>query len=163
MKRALRLAARGYGWVSPNPMVGAVLVRDREIIGEGWHHGPGLPHAEVEAILNAERRGVPAAGATLFVTLEPCCTHGRTPPCTSAIVRAGIRRVVIASNDPNPCHAGRAIPLLREAGIAVETGLLAEASQRLNEAFGRWITTRRPFVTAKSAMTLDGKIATSAG
>ncbi|MCC7376291.1 MAG: bifunctional diaminohydroxyphosphoribosylaminopyrimidine deaminase/5-amino-6-(5-phosphoribosylamino)uracil reductase RibD [Verrucomicrobiales bacterium] len=163
MKRALRLAAKGRGWVSPNPMVGAVVVRDGKVLGEGWHHGPGLPHAEVEAILDAERRGHSTARATLYVTLEPCCTHGRTPPCTGAILRAGIARVVIAAVDPNPCHAGRAVPLLREAGVVVETGLLAEESQGLNEAFERWISTRLPFVTAKSAMTLDGKIATATG
>ncbi|MBL9135816.1 MAG: bifunctional diaminohydroxyphosphoribosylaminopyrimidine deaminase/5-amino-6-(5-phosphoribosylamino)uracil reductase RibD [Verrucomicrobiales bacterium] len=163
MRRALALAAKGYGRVSPNPMVGAVLVRDGRNIGEGWHHGPGLPHAEVEAILDAVRRGHATRGSTLYVTLEPCCTHGRTPPCSWAIVRSGIRRVVVAATDPNPAHAGRAFPFLADAGIEVATGVLAQTAHRLNEVFDRWIATRMPFVTAKSAMTLDGKIATAGG
>jgi diaminohydroxyphosphoribosylaminopyrimidine deaminase/5-amino-6-(5-phosphoribosylamino)uracil reductase len=165
--RALRLARRGVGKTSPNPCVGAVLVRGRRIIGEGWHRRAGWPHAEVEALADATRRGESTRGATLFVTLEPCCTHGRTPPCTAAILAAGIRRVVVATTDPNPHHAGRGLTLLRAAGVTVE---LAPAESRaakeaalLNESFNHWIVTRTPFVTVKAAMTLDGKIATPTG
>jgi len=163
MRLALRLARRGYGRTSPNPMVGAVLVRNEKIIGRGWHRGAGEPHAEIEAIRDVERRGGSARGATLYVTLEPCSTHGRTPPCTEAIRAAGIRRVVAATTDANPKHAGRGFQILRRAGINVFTGVLAEEADRLNEAFNHWIVHRTPFVTVKTAMTLDGKIATAAG
>jgi len=163
MRQALRLARRGLGRTSPNPMVGAVLVRGGKLLGAGWHRRAGWPHAEVEALRDATRRGTPVRGATLFVTLEPCCTHGRTPPCTEAIVAAGIRRVVVAATDPNPCHAGRGFDLLRAAGIAVETGVLADEATRLNEVFNHWVVQRTPFVTVKAAMTLDGKIATASG
>ena len=163
MRQALRLARRGLGRTSPNPMVGAVLVRGGKLLGAGWHRRAGWPHAEVEALRDATRRGTPVRGATLFVTLEPCCTHGRTPPCTEAIVAAGIRRVVVAATDPNPCHAGRGFDLLRAAGIAVETGVLADEATRLNEVFNHWVMQRTPFVTVKAAMTLDGKIATASG
>jgi len=163
MRQALRLARRGLGRTSPNPMVGAVLVRGGKLLGAGWHRRAGWPHAEVEALRDATRRGAPVRGATLFVTLEPCCTHGRTPPCTEAIVAAGIRRVVVAATDPNPCHAGRGFDLLRAAGIAVETGVLADEATRLNEVFNHWVVQRTPFVTVKAAMTLDGKIATASG
>lgn len=165
--RALRLARRGVGKTSPNPCVGAVLVRGGRVIGEGWHRRAGRPHAEVEAIADAARRGESARGATLFVTLEPCCTHGRTPPCTEAILAAGIRRVVVAATDPNPHHAGRGLTLLRAAGVTVELApsesRTAKEAALLNEAFNHWIVTRTPFVTVKAAMTLDGKIATSTG
>ena len=163
MRLALRLARRGYGRTSPNPMVGAVLVRNEKIIGRGWHRRAGEPHAEIEAIRDVERRGGSARGATLYVTLEPCSTHGRTPPCTEAIRAAGIRRVVAATTDANPKHAGRGFQILRRAGINVFTGVLAEEADRLNEAFNHWIVHRTPFVTVKTAMTLDGKIATAAG
>ncbi len=163
MRQALRLARRGLGRTSPNPMVGAVLVRGGKLLGAGWHRRAGWPHAEVEALRDATLRGTPVRGTTLFVTLEPCCTHGRTPPCTEAIVAAGIRRVVVAAADPNPCHAGRGFDLLRAAGIAVETGVLADEATRLNEVFNHWVVQRTPFVTVKAAMTLDGKIATASG
>ena len=163
MRLALRLAARGYGKTSPNPMVGAVLVKRGEIIGRGWHRRAGLPHAEIEALRDCERRGQKARGATLYVTLEPCCTHGRTPPCTEAIIAAGIKRVVVAATDPNPKHAGQGFKLLRRAGIKVVHGALASEATRLNEAFNHWIVYRTPFVTVKAAMTLDGKIATRTG
>src|SRR5688572_22948066 len=158
MALALKLARRGYGQTSPNPMVGAVVVKGGKVIGRGWHRRAGLPHAEIEAL-----RGIEARGATLYVTLEPCCTHGRTPPCTDAIKAAGIRRVVVAATDPNPLHAGRGFGILQRAGIRVITGLLAKESNRLNEAFNHWIIHRLPFVTIKAAMTLDGRIATASG
>jgi diaminohydroxyphosphoribosylaminopyrimidine deaminase/5-amino-6-(5-phosphoribosylamino)uracil reductase len=179
MRLALRLARRGYGATSPNPMVGAVLVKGGKIIGRGWHRRAGLPHAEIEALRDAQKRGHNPRGATLYVTLEPCCTHGRTPPCTDAIIAAGIKRVVIGATDPNPKHSGKAFKILRRAGIEV-CGLrrhvgafksgdtsphskLAEECERLNEAFNHWIVHRTPFVTVKAAMTLDGKIATASG
>jgi len=160
LELAFRLARRGYGRTSPNPMVGAVLVKNGRVIGQGWHHRAGAPHAEIEA-LRAARGNV--EGATLFVTLEPCCTHGRTPPCTAAIINAGIKRVVVAASDPNPSHHGKGFKILKKAGITVSTGLLAEREQELNEAFRHWIVQRTPFVTVKAAMSLDGKIATRSG
>lgn len=163
MRLALRLARRGRGRTSPNPMVGAVLVKNGQVIGRGWHRRAGEPHAEIEALRDAARRGHAARGATLYVTLEPCCTHGRTPPCTDAILAAGIRRVVVGATDPNPRHAGRGFAILRRAGIQVVTGVLADECARLNEAFNHWIIRGTPFVTVKAAMTLDGKIATAAG
>lgn len=163
MARALTLAERGLGFTSPNPMVGAVLVRSGRIIGEGFHTKAGQPHAEIEALRDAGRRGADCRGATLYVTLEPCSTHGRTPPCTGAILEAGIRRVVVASTDPNPVHQGRGLDLLRKAGVAVETGVMEAEAMRLNEAFFHWIVHRTPWITLKAGMTLDGKIATAGG
>ena len=163
MGQALGLARRAYGRTSPNPMVGAVLVRKGRVIGRGWHQRAGAPHAEVEALADAARRGHAVQGSTIYVTLEPCCTHGRTPPCTEALVRAGVSRVVVAAVDPNPSHAGRGLDLLRQAGISVESGVLESESARLNEAFHHWIVHRTPWVVAKSAMTLDGRIATGTG
>jgi len=163
MRLALGLAQRGYGTTSPNPMVGTVLVRGGRIIGRGWHHRAGESHAEIEALRDAQQRGHSAKGATLYVTLEPCCTHGRTPPCTEAIRAAGIRRVVAGAVDPNPQHRGRGFELLRRAGIAVAHGVMGEECQRLNEAFNHWIVRRTPLVTVKAAMTLDGKIAAASG
>jgi len=163
MRLALRLARRGQGRTSPNPMVGAILVRKGAIIGQGWHHGAGQPHAEIEALREADAKGHPVAGATLYVTLEPCCTHGRTPPCTDAIVAARIRRVVAGATDPNPAHRGRGFEVLQQAGISVTPGVLAAPAEHLNEAFNHWIVHHTPFVTVKAAMTLDGKIATAAG
>lgn len=163
MRQALRLAKRGWGRTSPNPMVGAVIVRNGRVLGQGWHRQAGQPHAEIEALRDAQKRGTRVAGATLYVTLEPCCTHGRTPPCTEAILQARLKRVIVAMPDPNPKHAGRGLRLLRKAGVRVEVGLLAEEAARLNEAFAHWIVQRTPFVIVKAAMTLDGKIATATG
>jgi len=163
MRLALRLARRGYGATSPNPMVGAVLVKDGKIIGRGWHRRAGLPHAEIQALRDAQKRGHNPHSATLYVTLEPCCTHGRTPPCTEAIIAAGIKKVVIGATDPNPKHSGKAFKILRRAGIEVVHGVLNDECERLNEAFNHWIVHRTPFVTVKAAMTLDGKIATASG
>jgi len=163
MRQALSFARRAIGKTSPNPMVGAVLVKNGAIIGKGWHRQAGLPHAEIEALNNAQRLGNNPRNATLYVTLEPCCTHGRTPPCTTAIIEARIKKVVVAATDPNPHHSGRGFNLLRKAGIEVDHGILAEESNRLNESFNHWIVQRTPFVTVKAAMTLDGKIATAAG
>jgi diaminohydroxyphosphoribosylaminopyrimidine deaminase/5-amino-6-(5-phosphoribosylamino)uracil reductase len=159
MRHALALARRGYGATSPNPMVGAVLVKGGKIIGHGFHRRAGLPHAEIEALRAAQN----PKGATLYVTLEPCSTHGRTPPCTDAIIAAGIRKVVVGATDPNPNHASRGFALLRRAGIEVVHGILADDCARLNESFNHWIVHRAPFVTVKAAMTLDGKIATAGG
>lgn len=163
MRLALRLARRAQGQTSPNPLVGAVLVKHGEIIGQGWHRRAGKPHAEIEALHDAERRGQRVKGATIYVTLEPCCTFGRTPPCTDALIKSGVRRVVVAATDPNPKHAGQGFDRLSAHGIEVVTGMLADASTALNEAFNHWIVERTPFVTVKAAMTLDGKIATASG
>jgi diaminohydroxyphosphoribosylaminopyrimidine deaminase/5-amino-6-(5-phosphoribosylamino)uracil reductase len=174
MRLALRLARRGYGATSPNPMVGAVLVKGTQVIGRGWHRRAGLPHAEIEALQDAQRRGHLVKGATLYVTLEPCSTHGRTPPCTAAIAAAGIKRVVAGAADPNPKHAGRGFEILRRAGVKIDwwgkaspsagaMQKLAAECTRLNEAFNHWIIRRTPLVTVKAAMTMDGKIATATG
>jgi diaminohydroxyphosphoribosylaminopyrimidine deaminase / 5-amino-6-(5-phosphoribosylamino)uracil reductase len=163
MRLALRLAKHGYGQTAPNPMVGAIAVRAGKIIGRGWHHQAGAPHAEIEAIRDAASHKKSTAGATLYLTLEPCSTWGRTPPCTGAIVEARFSRVVVATADPNPAHAGRGFALLRRKGVKVSVGLLEAESERLNEAFNHWIVHRSPFVTVKAAMTLDGKIATVKG
>lgn len=161
MKRALRLARKGRGKTSPNPMVGAVVVKNGAVVGEGIHPGPGAPHAEVIALEQAGRR---AKGATLYTNLEPCChTEKRTPPCIDAILKSGVRRVVVAMSDPNPLVSGRGLDLLRKAGVAVTEGVLREEAERLNEVFIKYITTQRPFVTLKVAMTLDGRIATAEG
>ena len=162
MRSALKEAKLGLGLTSPNPAVGAVIVKRGRIIGRGWHHRAGLPHAEVEAfrsLTDPEQ----ARGATIYVTLEPCSTHGRTPPCTDAILNSGVSRVVIGSLDPNPAHAGRAVDLLRAAGIEVCSGVLAEECAYLNRAFFRWITTSRPWVIAKAALSLDGRISRPPG
>jgi diaminohydroxyphosphoribosylaminopyrimidine deaminase/5-amino-6-(5-phosphoribosylamino)uracil reductase len=160
MRRALLLAQRAWGRTSPNPLVGAVLVRAGVKVGEGWHQRAGSAHAEVNALAVAGER---AAGSTLYVTLEPCCTQGRTPPCTAAIRQAGITRVVVGCRDANPRHAGQGLEQLRSWGIEVTTGVLEDACRDLNEAFFWWIRRRRPFVLLKMAMTLDGRIATAAG
>jgi diaminohydroxyphosphoribosylaminopyrimidine deaminase/5-amino-6-(5-phosphoribosylamino)uracil reductase len=135
-----------------------VLVRKGRVIGEGWHKRAGGPHAEIFAL-----RGINVRGATLYVTMEPCCTWGKTPPCTDAIIAAGVKRVVVAALDPNPKHDGRGLKVLRRAGIQVESGLLAHEATAMNEAFNKWVTTGMPFVIAKAAMSLDGKIATRTG
>lgn len=160
---ALRLARRSWGLTSPNPLVGAVLVKNGKVAGTGWHHRAGEPHAEIEALQDAARRGHTPAGGTLYVTLEPCCTYGRTPPCTTALIHARLRRVVVGATDPNPRHAGRAFAILRRAGLGVETGVLGAECTALNEAFNHWICNYTPFVTIKAAMSLDGKIATATG
>jgi len=144
-------------------MVGAVLVRAGKVIGRGWHHRAGNPHAEIEALRDAAHRGERVRGATLYVTLEPCSSHGRTPACTDAVIAAGLRRVVVAATDPNPQHVGRAFGLLRRAGIKVDHGLLVAEATRLNEAFNHWIVHRTPCVIVKAAMSLDGRIATASG
>lgn len=163
MRHAIRLARRGTGTASPNPMVGAVLVKTGEIIGKGWHRRAGGPHAEIAAITDARKNGRNPRGATLYVTLEPCSTYGRTPPCTEAIRVAGISRLVVSATDPNPQHAGRGCRLLKKCGVSIDTGLYSEETEELNEAFNYWIVRQLPFVTVKSAMTLDGKIATASG
>jgi diaminohydroxyphosphoribosylaminopyrimidine deaminase/5-amino-6-(5-phosphoribosylamino)uracil reductase len=163
VRLALQLARRGYGATSPNPMVGAVLLKGGKIIGCGWHRRAGGPHAEIEALRDAQKRGHNFRGATLYVTLEPCSTQGRTPPCTAAIIAAGIKHVVVGAVDPNPKHSGRGFKILRRAGLVVTSGVLADECARLNEAFNHWIIHRTPFVTVKAAMTLDGKIATASG
>ena len=161
MRRACRLAERALGNTTPNPIVGAVIVKDGVILGEGFHTKAGNPHAEVEAIHAAHGRSL--KGATLYVTLEPCSTWGRTPPCTEAIIEHGFSRVVIGCTDPNPRHAGAAAGILRERGIEVVSGIEEERCTQLNEAFFKWIQCRRPFVILKLAMTLDGRIATESG
>jgi diaminohydroxyphosphoribosylaminopyrimidine deaminase/5-amino-6-(5-phosphoribosylamino)uracil reductase len=190
MRLALRLARSGLGTTSPNPTVGAVLVKGGRILGRGRTAPAGGPHAEIEAIRDAQSKRENLKGATLFVTLEPCCTQGRTAPCTDAIIAAGIERVVVAATDPNPKHAGKGFGILKRAGIQVlamddkegrarhsvawhnpkrrargdaPCQQLVEEATRLNEAFNHWIVHRTPFVTVKSAMTLDGKIATASG
>lgn len=160
MRRALELAAGARGLTSPNPMVGAVIVRDGVVVGEGFHAGAGRPHAEVEALAAA---GVRASGATLYVTLEPCSHHGRTPPCAPAVVAANVRRVVAAIGDPNPLVAGRGFEALRAAGLDVSVGVLEREAASLNRAFFTAMARRRPHVTLKAAMTLDGKIADHQG
>lgn len=160
MQAALALARRGVGRTSPNPAVGAVIVlpkADPQIVGEGWHRKAGEPHAEVEALRSLADPSL-ARGATIYVTLEPCSTQGRTPPCTQAILDAGIRRVVIGTLDPNPAHAGRAVGLLREAGVEVRFGVLEDECRRLNLSFNKWIVTRMPWVIAKAGFSLDGRI-----
>ena len=162
MREALNEAELGAGYTSPNPAVGAVIVRDGRIIGRGHHRRCGGPHGEIEAFLSLPRES-DAASAELYVTLEPCSTTGRTPPCCDAIIRNRIRRVVIGCLDPNPKHAGRGVEILRAAGIEVETGVLEEECRVHHEAFFKWITTGRPFVLLKMAETLDGKIAAANG
>jgi diaminohydroxyphosphoribosylaminopyrimidine deaminase / 5-amino-6-(5-phosphoribosylamino)uracil reductase len=160
MQRALELAAMGQGSVEPNPMVGCVVARGAEIIGEGWHGRFGGPHAEVEALRMAGPR---AAGATMYVTLEPCCHFGKTPPCTKAVLSAGVRRVVVAMQDPFPQVAGAGVAELQAAGAAVECGLLEAQARRLNAPYFKLLETGRPWIIAKWAMSLDGKIAAAGG
>lgn len=163
MVRALALARRAMGETVPNPMVGAVLTRDGRVLGEGWHRRAGGPHAEVEALRDARLRGEDVHGGTLHVTLEPCCTHGRTPPCTEAILGSGVKRVVVAATDPNPAHAGRGLEILRSAGLDVSVGCMAGVATELNAGFNHWIVSRTPLVTLKAGMSVDGKIATRTG
>ena len=160
MRFALELARLGQGNTSPNPMVGAVIVKDNEIIGRGYHERAGAPHAEVIALREA---GSEARDAALYVNLEPCSHYGRTPPCVDAIISAGIKKVVVAMEDPNPLVSGRGVGRLLEAGIDVGAGVLEAEARRLNEVFIKYITTKTPFLIVKTAMTLDGKIAVSSG
>jgi diaminohydroxyphosphoribosylaminopyrimidine deaminase/5-amino-6-(5-phosphoribosylamino)uracil reductase len=158
MRLALREAAKAIGRTSPNPAVGALIVSARgKILARGHHRAAGQPHAEIEA-LRALKKSYAARGATLFVTLEPCSTHGRTPPCVDAIVRAGFRRVVIGAIDPNPKHAGRGVQILQNAGIEIRAGVLENECAELNRAFNKWIVEKIPWVIAKAGMSLDGRI-----
>ena len=160
MLRAIQLAKKGEGWTNPNPMVGAVIVKDGRIIGEGYHKKCGELHAERNAIASLTES---AEGATIYVTLEPCCHYGKTPPCTEAIIEQKIKKVVIGSRDPNPKVAGKGAQILRESGITVVQDFMREECDRLNPVFFHYITTKTPYVVMKYAMTLDGKIATKTG
>ena len=160
MRRALRLAARGRGTTSPNPMVGAVVVKRGRVVGEGYHREAGGPHAEVYALRQA---GAGAAGATVYIALEPCCHHGRTPPCTEALAAAGVSRVVAACLDPDPRVNGKGLRWLSRRGIHTEVGVLGAEARKLNEAYFKRVTIGLPFVSLKTAMSLDGKTATAAG
>ena len=161
MMRSLRLAEKAKGRTSPNPMVGAVLVKGKRIIAEDYHRRAGTPHAEALVLKHAGKK---AAGSTMYVTLEPCChTRKRTPPCTSAIRQAGVKRVVVAMTDPNPEVSGKGLKKLKDAGIDVVFGILEEKARSLNAAYIKYITTGKPYVILKTARTLDGKIATSSG
>lgn len=160
MQRAIELAQKGAGYTNPNPMVGAVIVKENRIIAEGYHEKCGELHAERNAIKNLKES---AQNATIYVTLEPCCHYGRTPPCTEAILEQGISRVVIGSRDPNPLVAGKGVAILRQNGVSVTEDCLREKCDEINQPFFHFITTKRPYVTAKYAMTLDGKIACHTG
>lgn len=160
LRAALALAARGRGTTSPNPMVGALVVRAGRVVGSGFHRSPGEPHAEVRALRGA---GTLAHRATLYVNLEPCAHHGRTPPCVDAILHSGVRRVVASMKDPNPLVRGRGFSALRRAGVQVECGLLGQEARALNEAYIHHVCTGRPFVVLKAGTSLDGKIATAGG
>ena len=161
MKKALTEAAKGWGTVSPNPLVGAVIVRNGVLLGAGHHVQAGSAHAEVNAIAACGKKSL--RGATIYVSLEPCCTFGRTPPCTEAILKVGFSRVVFGCPDPNPKHAGRAAEILRSHGVQVTFPVCEEECRRMNEPFFKWITTGKPFVLLKMAQTLDGKTATRNG
>lgn len=163
MKLALELAQKGAGQTNPNPMVGAVIVRGGAIIGLGWHKAFGKDHAEVAAIKDARLQGHELQGSTLYVNLEPCCHTGKTPPCTEAIIESGIQKVFVAQEDPNPQVAGKGIKRLRQQGITVTVGLLSEKAEWLNRVFNHFIVTKQPYVRLKTAMSLDGKIATQTG
>ncbi|OPX45479.1 riboflavin biosynthesis protein RibD [Ruminiclostridium hungatei] len=160
MKRALELAAGGWGRTNPNPLVGALIVKNGEIIAEGCHEKLGGAHAEVAALKNARQD---VKGGTLYVNLEPCSHYGRTPPCAEAVIKAGISKVVIAMEDPNPKVCGKGVEMLKNAGIETVTGVLEGEARRLNEIFIKYVTRKQPFVILKAAMTLDGKIATAGG
>ncbi len=164
MSLAISLARKGEGMTSPNPLVGAVLVKSGKIIGKGYHRKAGLPHAEIEAFIDAGRNGQDVGGGTLYVSLEPCChREKKTPPCTDAVIEKGVREVIVGALDPNPRVSGKGVKTLRDAGIRVTTGVIEEKARRLNEAYNKYITTGTPFVTLKLAATLDGKIATQTG
>ena len=163
MRRAIKLAKKGSGHVNPNPLVGAVIVRDGEIIGEGYHECYGQLHAERNAIANAKKRGNSLEGSTIYVTLEPCCHYGKTPPCTEAIIEEKIARVVVGSDDPNPLVSGKGFQMLREKGIEVIPHFLKEECDAMNHVFFHYIRTGTPYVAMKYAMTMDGKIACYTG
>lgn len=163
MRRAIELAKKGSGHVNPNPLVGAVIVRDGEIIGEGYHECYGQLHAERNAIANAKKRGNSLEGSTIYVTLEPCCHYGKTPPCTEAIIEEKIARVVVGSDDPNPLVSGKGFQMLREKGIEVIPHFLKEKCDAMNHVFFHYIRTGTPYVAMKYAMTMDGKIACYTG
>lgn len=169
MKRALELAENGVGRTNPNPLVGAVIVKEGRIIGEGWHEKYGKAHAEVNAINHAERNATDNAaaasveGSTVYVNLEPCCHHGKTPPCTELLISKGVKRVVIGTLDPNPLISGKGAQRLRDAGIDITIGVMEQECKRLNEVFFSYIQNHRPFVVLKAAMSLDGKIAAPSG
>ena len=160
MRQALEIAKYAIGRTSPNPMVGAIVVRDSRVVGQGWHRQAGSPHAEINALQQA---GTLAQGATMYVTLEPCSHYGRTPPCADTLISAGIKKVVVAMNDPNPLVAGKGLKKLREVGIEVVEGVLSVEAAILNEIFIKYISTQMPFVVLKSAISLDGKIAAYTG
>lgn len=163
MRITLDEARKGYGFVSPNPLVGAVIVRDGIILGKGYHHQCGMPHAEVEAVRNAEADGYSCEGAEIYVTLEPCCTYGRTPPCTELICSRKFKFVSIGTLDPNPSHAGRALKIFDEHNIKYEVGVLEKECRDLNRIFFKYITAKRPYVLLKMGVTLDGRIACANG
>jgi len=160
MKLALKLAEKGRGRTSPNPMVGAVIVKNGKVIAKGYHRAFGEAHAEINALKEA---GSKARGATMYVTLEPCCFFGKTPPCTEAVIKGGIKKIFIATKDLNPLNNGKGISILRKNKIDVEVGLMADEASLINEVFNKYVTTKMPFVTVKVAQTLDGKIATVTG
>lgn len=157
MEVALAEAVKGLGKTSPNPAVGAVIVKNGRMLAKGFHRAAGSPHAEIEAICSV-RNATSLKGAEIFITLEPCCTHGRTPPCTAAILASGFRRVVYGATDPNPKHAGRADAILQAGGVEVLSGVLAERCAEINRAWNHWIVTGRPWVVLKAGMSLDGCI-----
>jgi diaminohydroxyphosphoribosylaminopyrimidine deaminase / 5-amino-6-(5-phosphoribosylamino)uracil reductase len=163
MKEAIELAKKGIGKVNPNPLVGAVIVKNNEIIGSGYHQTYGEAHAEINAITDAESKGISVEGATIYVTLEPCSHYGKTPPCALKIVDKKFKRVVVGSNDPNPLVSGRGLEMIRNAGIEVITGILETECTEINKVFYKYITTKIPYIFLKVAITLDGKIATSTG
>lgn len=160
MREALRIAAYASGRTTPNPLVGAVIVKDNRIVGQGWHRKAGTEHAEIHALHQA---GELAKGADIYVTLEPCSHYGKTPPCCQAIIKAGIKRVIVAMTDPNPLVAGNGLKELKAAGIEVVEGVCRDEAEKLNEVFLKWVVHKMPFVVVKTAMTLDGKIATVSG
>jgi len=157
MRKAIALARKGAGKTLPNPAVGCVIVKNRRVIGSGWHRRAGAPHAEIEALQSLKDISA-ARGSTVYVTLEPCCTHGRTPPCTKALIDAGVSRVVLGAIDPNPKHHGRGIKLLQKAGIKTKSGVLGDECAELNEEFNRVMETGLPWVIAKCGMSLDGRL-----
>ncbi|MDD3726545.1 MAG: bifunctional diaminohydroxyphosphoribosylaminopyrimidine deaminase/5-amino-6-(5-phosphoribosylamino)uracil reductase RibD [Candidatus Ratteibacteria bacterium] len=160
IRKTLKLAKKGSGLVSPNPMVGAVIVKNNRTISSGWHKAFGLPHAEIEALKKA---GDKARGATLYVNMEPCCHYGKTPPCTKAIIEAGIKKVVCSVEDPNPLMAGKGIEEIEKNGITVIKGIMEKEGEEINRAYTTYITKKRPYIVLKWAQTLDGKIATGTG
>ncbi|PMP77455.1 MAG: bifunctional diaminohydroxyphosphoribosylaminopyrimidine deaminase/5-amino-6-(5-phosphoribosylamino)uracil reductase RibD, partial [Sulfurihydrogenibium sp.] len=163
MQIALDLAKERKGYTHPNPTVGAIILKDGKIIGKGYHYKAGMPHAEREAIKDAKSKGYDLKGSTMFVTLEPCCHYGKTPPCTNAILEEGISKVVVATLDPNPLVAGKGVEILKQNGVEVVVGVLEDEAKKLNEDFFVYITKKRPFVHLKVAQTFDGKIATKTG